>query len=150
MQTRPWKFILVALTVSCVVWGADPLVGTFKLNAEKSKLHNPVQSETLKVDLIAPNTYRSVIDIVNTKGEKRHTEVIRIADGKEHPVEAVNRPLGDTQIASPGLRKVVLKKDGKVVSEMEIKASPEGHIVTQTGTDANGKPYKDVIVWERQ
>jgi hypothetical protein len=108
MQTRLWKFIVAALTVSCVVWSADPMVGTFKLNVEKSKLHIPVQNETLKVDLIAPNTYRSVFDIVNAKGEKRHEEVIRITDGKEYPVEAVNRPVADTQIASPGLRKVVL------------------------------------------
>jgi hypothetical protein len=86
------------------------------------------------------------------KGESQHQEIIRISDGMEHPVEGVNTPAGVTEVTSPGLRKVVRKRNGKLVLELDVQFSDDGktHTVTAAGTDASGKPYKDLHVFERQ
>jgi hypothetical protein len=139
----------IPLTVSLV---AGDITGTWNLNVKKSQLHNPVQSYLMKIDMTGPNTYRCVFDVVNAKGEKRHTEVIRISDGKEHPLEGVNVVAGRSEIVSPDLTKVVEKQDGKLFGEIDVHFAPDGkmHTVTQTGTDASGKPYKDLFLFERQ
>ena len=89
-------------------------------------------------------------DVVTLKGEKRHEELTRIADGKEHSVEGVNVP-GDTEIVSPDLT-VIRNSNGKRLRELHVRFSPDGktHTVTTTSVDANGKPYEDVGVFERQ
>jgi hypothetical protein len=59
---------------------------------------------------------------------------------------------GRSEIASPGLIKVVQKRDGKYFGELQVQFSPDNkmHTVTQTATDESGKPYKNLIVFERQ
>ena len=140
------------LTLSTLLTAADPIVGTWKLNLEKSKLHNPVQSYALKIELNPPNTYRCVFDVVNTKGDKRHVEIIRISDGIEHPVEGVNAPMGVTEVTSQDFKHVIRKRDGKVVAEIKGTISADGnvHTVTQTVTDASGNQYQELLVFDRQ
>lgn len=149
MRIAPIILGTISLTVSLM---AGDITGTWNLNVKKSKLHNPVQSYLMKIDMTAPKTYRCVFDIVSAAGEKRHQEVIRIGDDMEHPVEGVNIPPGRTEIVSHDLTKVVQKRAGKVFGEIDVQFSADGkmHTVTQTGTDASGKPYKDLLVFERQ
>lgn len=149
MRIAPIFLATISLTVSLM---AGDITGTWKLNLEKSKLHNPVQSYLMKIDLTGPNTYRCVFDVVNAKGEKRHQEVIRISDGMEHPVEGVNVTAGRSEIVSHDLTKVIQKRNGKLFGEIDVEFTADGkmHKVTQTGTDDKGKPYKDLLVFERQ
>jgi len=144
--------IAAVLSFGMVLGAADPIVGTWKLNVEKSQLHNPVRSYLMKIEETAPNTYRCVFDVVNAQGEKRHQEIIRISDGMEHPVEGVNAPVGVTEVVSPSLKKVVRKRNGKLVFELDVQFSDNGktHTVTTTGTDVSGKSYKELHVFERQ
>ena len=152
------KLILCTLSFAVSLFAADPLVGTWKLNIQKSQIHNPVRSETMKVEETAPHTYHFVMNIVNAQGRKEHGDLTRIADGKEHRPEGVNgegKPVASpryTEIISPDLTKMVFKRDGKVLGESDIQYSADGktQTTTQTGIDANGKPYKDVRVWEKQ
>jgi hypothetical protein len=148
------KVLVVAAVLSfgMVLDAADPIVGTWKLNLEKSKLHNPIQSYSLKIDLTPPNTYRCVFDIVNAKGEKRHVEIVRISDGMEHPVEGVNAPVGVTEVTSQDLKHVIRKRNGKLVAEIVGTISADGkvHSVTQTITDASGDHYQELLVFDRQ
>ena len=149
------KTLTALAIISCgfTLMAADPIVGTWKVNVEKSKMRNPVQSEIMKIEETAPNTYRCVFDIVTPTGEKVHREIIRIADGKEHPVEGVNtNAAGASEITSPGLRRVVRNRDGKYFGELQVQFSSDNkvHTVTGTGTDASGKPYKNLVVYERQ
>jgi hypothetical protein len=37
MQGRFWRIGIATLTLSVVLWGADPMIGTWKLNPAKSK-----------------------------------------------------------------------------------------------------------------
>jgi len=140
------------LTLTTLLTAADPIVGSWKLNLEKSKLHNPVQSYDLRIEMTPPNTYRCVFDVVNAKGEKRHQEIIRIGDGKEHPVEGVNAPVGVTEITSQDLKHVIRKRNGKRVAELQGKISADGkvHTVTQSIVEASGNEYKELLVFDRQ
>ncbi len=143
---------LIVLFFAATTMFAGDITGTWKLNLEKSQLRNPGKSYLMKIVLTSPNTYRCIFDNVNAKGEKRHVEIVRIADGKEHTAEGVNVAPGSTEIVSPNLTKVVEKRDGKIVGELQVTFSSDGneHTVVATGTDANGKPYKEVHVFERQ
>jgi hypothetical protein len=138
-----------SLSVSLI---AGDITGTWNLNIQKSTLHNPLQSYLMKIELTPPNKYLCVFDVVNAKGQKRHVEIVRISDGKEHPVEGVNVPPGATEIVSPGLTKVIRKTNGKVTGEVDVEFAADGkiHRVTQTGIDESGKPYKDLLVFEKQ
>jgi len=149
MRIAPIILGTISLAISLM---ARDITGTWKLNAEKSKLHNPVQNYLMKIELTGPNTYRCVFDAVNASGVKQHVEVIRITDGKEHPVEGVNEPAGRTQIVSHDMTKIVQKTNGKIIGEIDVKFSADGktRTVTQTGTDASGKSWKDLLVWEKQ
>ena len=112
--------VFAALSCGFTLMAADPIVGTWKVNVEKSKMRNPVQSEIMKIEETAPNTYRCVFDIVTPTGEKLHREIIRIADGKEHPVEGVNtNAAGASEITSPGLRRVVQNRDGSILENFK-------------------------------
>jgi hypothetical protein len=57
---------VAALSFSMPLMAADPIVGTWKLNLEKSKLSYSLQSYLLKIEETAPSTYRTVVDIVWT------------------------------------------------------------------------------------
>jgi hypothetical protein len=69
---------LAALSCSFSLMAAKPLVGTWKLNIEKSKLRNPLQSEIMKIEETTPNTYRVTLDSVTATGEKRHQEIAEV------------------------------------------------------------------------
>jgi hypothetical protein len=153
-ETHMRKVLAIAavLSFSMTLVAADPIVGTWKLNVAKSQLHNPVQSYLMKIEQTAPNTYRCVFDVVTAQGEKQHQEIIRIGDGKKHPVEGLNAPAGVAEVVSPGLRKVVRTRNGKLVFELDVQFSDDEktHTVTAIRTDASGNSYKDLDVFERQ
>jgi len=143
--------VLTFLVASSMMLAGD-ITGAWKLNLEKSILRNPIQSYVVKITLTPPNTYRCVFDIVNAQGERLHAEVIRIADGREHPVRGVNAPVGDVEVVSPGLAKVVHTREGRLVYQFNVTFSPDGRecYVHQTGTNAVGKPYTGLLVFDRQ
>lgn len=93
------RIALTALAVfSCsfTLMAADPFVGTWKLNVEKSKLGTAdMASETMKISKTGPNVYRTAIDSVSNSGETRHSERDRTYDGKEHQGTGVgiNKPV---------------------------------------------------------
>ena len=147
---RPALSLIASILLGTTLMAAD-ITGTWKLNVAKSRLCNPVQSYVMKIQKTAPMTYRCSFDIVGANGEKRHNEIIRIADGKEHAMLGVNLRPGASEIVSEDNLKVIRKRDGKVVLEMNIKFSPDGksHEVATTGVDANGKSFTELNVFER-
>src|SRR5689334_18396023 len=75
--------ILATFSLTLALSAAD-FVGTWKLNTAKSKSGNIV-GQTMKIEQTGANTYKTTIDTVLKSGEKRHEEINRTCDGKEHP-----------------------------------------------------------------
>lgn len=117
--------IYSSLALACLLAGTlcaadDPFCGKWKLNQEKSK----IAGEQMKTEDLGGNKYKF------TFGENSDTIT---ADGTDQPIH-----FGRTMsIASEGPTtwKMVIKKDGKVISSMTHTLSDDGNTQTIKGTD---------------
>lgn len=156
MQVSLRTILFVAVAFSATLWAADdPLMGTWKLNLAKSKSTPgpPPKSQTNKYEPSGANGSKFTQDIVNAKGEANHNETTYIFDGKEHPV--TNFPNVDTVMnrrINASTTERIAKKGGKVVNTIRRVVSKDGKTltVTQKGTDAQGKPFSSVAVYDKQ
>ena len=90
---------------------------------------------------------------VNMSGQPESGTTILRADGKEHPaseqspeIVVVTRWLGSH------ILEMVAKQNGQVIGQGTYKVSSDGSTLTATvwGTDANGAPFEQVIVSDRE
>lgn len=143
------KILPVFLMVGTMA-GAD-FTGTWRLNPEKSKLgYRDIAQGTLITRQTGPYTYTSTLDYVTRSGEKRHEESVRVCDGKEHPLPALDssKPATVTCQIGPGsTRKMVEKKSGKVIVEMTSTVSADGKVLTNVWKYEDGDV---VFVFDKQ
>lgn len=158
---QPWlsRLALAALTV--ILWGtwasaqaADPLVGTWKLNAEKSKYSPgpPQKGGTVRFEA-AGEGIKVTADFQDADGATSHTEYTGNYDGKDYPLT------GSASADTVSLKRIDAnttertdKKDGKVVATFTRKVSNDGKTLTVThkGTNAKGEPVNNLLVLEKQ
>jgi hypothetical protein len=64
------KFVLCILLIVGTAVAADPEVGTWKINIEKSKLRNPAawKGRIMIIEQVGPDTRRVIFEIPNAKG----------------------------------------------------------------------------------
>ncbi len=149
--------LLTVFALTGSLWAADPTVGKWKLNIEKSKFSptEPAPKEsTMMIRELDANQYEIVITGTRTDGSKISMKFTHPQQGgiekdlRPHPEDEmyVVTMIGTGEFIETGLRKgkqfivyhSVVSKDGK---EMRIKV---------IGTDAKGKPYEGLEVWEKQ
>jgi hypothetical protein len=150
---------LVALlvVVSVVVLGAQApkgMEGAWKLNVAKSTFSpGPApKSMTIVYSPVGTTGTKIVVDLVPATGAAQHWEVTAHYDGKDHPVKG--NPNADTI----SMRRIddltgesTFKKGGKVTAtnRRTLSADMKTLTITSTGTTDDGKPRKDVQVFER-
>jgi hypothetical protein len=128
----------------------DPLVGTWKLNPEKSK---GAKSGTTKIEG-AGQGVKFTVDLVTTDGSKSHWGFTGNYDGKDNPVTG-NSPYGEvvalSRVDAQTVR-LTSKHNGKVTATSTIVLSPDGKTRTTTtkGTDIKGQAIDSVSVYEKQ
>jgi hypothetical protein len=140
-------------SMSTAVLAADSMVGTWKLNAAKSK--STYKSGT-SVAEAAGDGIKLTVDIVAGDGTAYHWAWTAKYDGKDYPVTG-KTPYGDkgtvalTRVDANTV-KLVAKVDGKVAVNQTIATSADGktRTVTSKGTDAKGQPIDTVTVYEKQ
>ncbi len=152
-------FVVVAVLAFSIVLNAqskgDPtrLVGTWKLNIEKSKF-NPgpgPQSQTLTWKRSATGL-DFTIDTVNAQGQKTQSHTSENFDGKAYPFKTAT--LSGTR-TSKFLDADTLEEidtvDGKLRTTRRIAISKDGKALTITGkgTNAQGQPTNNVTVYEK-
>jgi hypothetical protein len=143
----------VALS-SAVALAADNWLGTWKLDAAKSK-YNPgpgPKSLVLKFEA-TPEGTRFTGDGVGADGKPTHSSYLSRFDGKDVPYEG--NP--DADMASP--MKIddnsytnTWKKAGKATITAKVAVSSDGKTmtITQVGTNAKGAAVNHTIVYARQ
>lgn len=149
--------VVLALYVpDLVVAQADPFLGTWKLNVNRSKFvaGRPMKSET-RIVVSSPTGLNVSIECVNGDGSSQEFEYTSNLDSKSYPI--IGRgPYGANTIAAtltaPKTIQSTLNKDGKVIATETSVVSKDGKVLTITtkGTDASGKSFNSVAVYDKQ
>jgi hypothetical protein len=131
----------------------DAWIGTWKLNAEKSKASTGgIRAQTLKFESTADGIKLSA-EGTDAQGNAMTTGYTSKFDGKDVPWPG--NPVADTAAPKRVDDKTyenVWKKGGKAVATAKVAVSADGKTltVTQSGTDAEGKAFTSVAVYDRQ
>ena len=152
--TLGFVFALGVTTVASAADRADPVIGTWTLNLDKSKFHDGTapKSMTRVYSAGAAGTDMKVTG-VNADGSAISQSVTLTYDGKDCAVT------GGTLFDTLSLTKVngstvksVLKKDGKVVGHTTRSISAKGKVLTLSTAlkTAKGGTTHDVAVYDRQ
>ena len=158
MRIRPTLLAInvagvLAVTTVLIAQAADPIFGTWKTVAAKSTYSpGPAPKNNTKKYEPYKGGLKAQQDLVTAKGETRHVEVTAAFDGKDYP--GTGNPEVDTYAFQriDNLNYVVLqKKAGKVTMTSKMKIAPDGktRVVTQTGTDAQGRAVSNSVFWEK-
>jgi hypothetical protein len=147
---------LAMLTVfSVALLAADnPFLGTWKLNAEKSKGTPGTMSkeETVVFESDGNGIKRSVTG-VDADGQKINLSAMIPWDGMEHSVEGPNGPaMVAVKSINDHTLNVTVKVNGKVVSAGRVVVSKDGKTMTASfkGEDPKGRKLDNTEVYDKQ
>lgn len=149
--------VLAILALASSVWAqSDPLVGTWKLNLSKSVYTPgpPPQSLVHQYESVGKDTYKNSRDLVNSNGKSSHRELTLVFDGTEHPTANPSSRMDatmDRRIDAYNLEGMSIK-DGKLIVVFMRFVSRDGKTLTfkTMGTNAEGKPFSNVEVFDKQ
>ena len=156
MRRTSIAFTMVLMMAFSAFGQSSPLVGTWKVNLEKSKFDPgpPPKSQTIRWEPIAGG-FKFTTDGVNQKGETTHSETMEKTDGSEATVQRSDKRTNQTR----GLKRLddhtyedFDKVDGKPTMSRRLVISPDGKTLTVTasGTNEQGQAVKGVAVYEKQ
>lgn len=147
-------FALVISAAARIVAQADPHVGTWVLNLEKSKYAPGTAPKSQRtVYSAAGKGFKVASALVNAAGAALNTEFTAEAEGKDYPVK------GNPDYDITALKRVdshtiefARKKGGKVVQTMRSTVSKDGktRTVTVTGVNAQGQKLNSSAVYIKQ
>ena len=137
-----------------VAFAADPVMGTWKLNVEKSTYSpGPAPKSQVRVYQEHPEGIRVTIKTTMPDGLSTSVEHPVNYDGKEHPIT------GSRQSDAILLKKIddhtsesILKHASKVLGTNRRVVSNDGKAMTITfqGTDSRGRQVNNSAVYEKQ
>jgi hypothetical protein len=144
---------ILGMFLCCATAMAADLTGTWKLDLKKSKMRSAdVTAETMKIEKIGTDSYRTAIELTYSSGKTVHAARDRVCDGKERAVSGADSAASGNEtetceIMPAGGRKIIQKRDGKVIVTIRSTVSANGETMSNTRSDPNGE---DVMVFDRQ
>ena len=149
-------FVLALFFLGSLIAQTDPFLGTWKLNVKKSKFAPgpPRKSET-RIVVTGPSGMRVSVDRVNGDGSSQQFEYTTNLDGKGYPITGQGPYDADAisaNLTAPNTIQSTLTKNGKTVATATTIVSNGGKVLTITtkGTDAQGKHFTNVGVYDKQ
>jgi hypothetical protein len=146
--------VLGAEIIAVSAQAADSRIGTWKMNAAKSKYDPgpPPQSLTVKVEP-AGQGEKVTAEFVNADGSRTTTMYTANFDGKDSPLTG-SQLANTVALKRVDARTTVRtdKKDGKVIQTLTRVVAQDGKTMTVTGkgTNAQGQPVNNVVVFDKQ
>jgi len=146
--------VLATVLLTTAVWGADPLIGTWKVNLDKSK-YDPGPPPKVSTAVFSEDGDFIVlkVDTADAQGQSHSLSSRWKKDGKDYALT------GSTTTDALAAKRVndritdfTYKKGGKVISNARVVVSRDGKAVTTShkGTNAEGKPFHNQVTWEKQ
>jgi hypothetical protein len=154
------RFVAIAVlaVVCCCTLPAqsNPLVGTWKLNVEKSKYEpGPAPKSLTRTVEAEGEGVKYTFEGVSADGKPLTYSFSVQFDGKDNPVSG-SMPSGADTISAKRTDSnhyvATLKKDGKVVGTSKVTVSKDGKVTTvdATSTTAIGGKEHDMQVYDKQ
>ncbi len=127
--------------------------GTWKLNVDKSKFAPGATKNTTVVYEDVGDNVKVTVDGTDRDGNHVHNEWTGKFDGKDYPV--TGDPDSDARsykMVNDHTLAFTAKKGGKITLTGKIVVSADGktRTVTTSGTNAQGKKFKNVAVYDKQ
>ena len=154
MKAKPIVLSLAVCFVAAVVcFASQSHLGTWKLNEAKSKFASGVAKNHTVVYEAAGDNVKVTVDGTDRDGKPTHNEWTGKFDGKDYPV--TGDPTSDARsykMVDDNTLELTIKKGGKVAVTGRIVTSADGktRTVTTKGTDAEGKKFENVAVYDKQ
>jgi hypothetical protein len=145
--------LFFAATTVVVMAKTNPHMGTWKLNEAKSKIAAGATKNSTVVYEAAGDDTKVTVDGTDGDNNPVHSEWTGKFDGKCYAVT------GDStadqrcyRVLSRRSMRLTNKKDGKVSVSGTITVSANGKMrtVTTSGTDAKGKRFRTVAVYDKE
>jgi hypothetical protein len=160
MKHSCWIFCAVAVLIvgfgglELLAQAADPLIGTWELNVAKSTSSpGPPPKSSTRTFVQDGNGYKYTNRGIDADGKPYLVEYTAHFDGKDYPIT------GDSNADTISMKRIdrftiefTSKKAGKVSYTSKRVTSQDGKTstVTAQGTDAQGKPFKNVLVFDKK
>jgi hypothetical protein len=148
--------VLTVVASAPVLAQSNPVVGTWKLNLEKSKFNpGPAPKSLTRTVEAQGDGAKYTFDGIGGDGTAIAYNFAISFDGKENPIMG-SMPGGADTIAikrtDSNTFEATLTKAGKVISTSNVKVSQDGKVTTVTskGTDKAGHSTTDVSVYDKQ
>jgi hypothetical protein len=148
--------VLAAVASGTVLAQSNPVLGTWKLNAAKSKSSPlPVPKSLTRTITAQGDVAKYVFEGVAADGSAIAYGFTVTYDGKEAPITGSGPGGADTisiKRINPNEYEAVLKKGGKLVANSKAEVSKDGKVTTVTskGTGSDGKPMSMTSVYDKQ
>lgn len=145
----------VMIGISALAQAPKGLEGTWKLNSAKSTFTpGPApKSMTVTYSMVGTDGVRIVVDVTPDEGAAQRWEMTAHYDGKDYPVKGnPNADMISVKRIDDRTGESTFKKDGKVTTTNLRVLSADGKTltITSTGPGPDGKPRKDMQVFEKQ
>jgi hypothetical protein len=164
MKKLPGFLFMIALALALsatIVFAADTMSGTWKINIAKSKFSpGPAPKSGTRTNTAVDGGMKVVTDGVNSEGKKTHNEYTVKFDGKDYPekpmIDGKPNPDGADMISMKKIDdytyETTTKKAGKVLTVTRIVVSKDGKTTTatSTGKNAKGETVNNTVVAEKQ
>lgn len=154
---RASKPLISMFVFSAFIFAANnPFLGTWKLNAAKSKgTPGTMNKEGTQVFEAEGDQVKRTFDAVDADGQRIHMSGTIPWDGKEHKVDSPNG-LPPAMVAVKKIDErtieVTVKANGKIVVSGRSVVSKDGKTMTSSfkGQDPKGRNFNNVEVMEKQ
>jgi hypothetical protein len=148
--------LLALVGASSLQAQGNPIVGTWKLNLEKSKFDpGPAPKSLTRTVAADGDGLKYTFEGVGADGKALSYSFAVKFDGKDYPVMG-SMPSGADNISGKKVDanhyEATLKKGGKVIGTSKVTVSADGKATTvdATGTTAAGAKTHDVQVYDKQ
>jgi hypothetical protein len=152
MKRTIFAIAFLSLTLPAFGQGVDPLIGTWKLNLEKSTMAPPLPKSLISTISKEGDHLIAVLDLVRDDGQTFKTMFQQIYDGQPHPTTGFPNYDSTAFTRIGNTINSVRFKQGKTVEVSQVIIDPGNtfYTVRAEGIDASGQPYHFVLVYDRQ
>jgi len=152
------RLLITLVALSVATWAADNSIGTWKRNVAKSvsnpPSNNPIKSTTMVREANGPDGVKVTSTGVRQDGTRVSWTYTAKLDGTEVPVvgDVPFDILSVKQIDANTFTQSARKKGSKYNTSGRFVLSDDGKTFTLTtkGTNADGQPYTQKLVYDRQ